>query len=42
MKYTCADLFKSRKILNYDPQTSIHDGLAKFINWYIEHAYLYE
>ena len=42
MKYTCADLLTSRKILNYEPKTSIHDGLAKFINWYKEHAYLYE
>ena len=42
MKYTCADLTKSRKLLNYAPKTNIYDGIENFIHWYKKHSHLYE
>ena len=34
MKFTLADISKAQKKLNFNPQTSIKDGLFKFIEWY--------
>jgi len=32
--YTFADISKTRKLLGYDPQTSVPEGVAKFWAWY--------
>lgn len=32
--YTFADISKTRKLLGYDPQTSVPEGVAKFWMWY--------
>lgn len=34
MKFTLADISKAQKKLNFNPKTSIKDGLFKFIKWY--------
>jgi UDP-glucuronate 4-epimerase len=31
---TYADISKARKLLGYNPQTKIRDGLPKFVEWY--------
>jgi UDP-glucuronate 4-epimerase len=31
---TFADIAKARRLLNYDPQTKIEDGIRKFVNWF--------
>lgn len=31
---TFADLSKARKLLGYDPQTKIEDGIPKFVEWF--------
>ena len=33
---TCADISKARKLLGYNPQTKLRDGLPKFVNWFLE------
>ena len=32
--YTWSNIEKSQKLLNYNPQTSIKEGIGKFIEWY--------
>lgn len=32
--HTYADVSKARKLLNYQPQTQIQDGIAKFVEWF--------
>lgn len=32
---TFADITKSRKLLNYNPQTKIEDGIPKFTDWFL-------
>lgn len=32
---TNADLTKAKNILNYNPQTSIEEGIRKFVSWYL-------
>lgn len=32
--YTFADISKTRKLLGYDPKTSVPEGVAKFWKWY--------
>ena len=32
--YTFADISKTREFLQYDPQTSVPEGVAQFWNWY--------
>ena len=32
--YTFADISKTRKLLQYDPQTSVPEGVARFWQWY--------
>jgi UDP-glucuronate 4-epimerase len=34
VEQTFADISKARRLLNFDPQTSIDDGLHRFIDWY--------
>lgn len=34
---TYADISKAKKLLGYDPLTSLEHGLLSFYNWYIEH-----
>src|SRR5215471_2789019 len=31
---TFADIEKARRLLNYDPQTQIEDGIRKFVDWF--------
>lgn len=31
---TCADISKSRRILNYDPKVSIEEGIRRFTEWF--------
>ena len=33
MKATWADISKAKRLLDYDPQTNIEDGLQKFYRW---------
>lgn len=37
---TFADISKAKKILNYQPQTSLHNGLKKFYQWFKENEEL--
>jgi UDP-glucuronate 4-epimerase len=40
MPRTFADITKARKSLNYQPTTSIKEGIPKFVRWYREkHAH---
>jgi UDP-glucuronate 4-epimerase len=32
---TCADITKARKLLGYDPKTSLAKGLPRFVNWFL-------
>ena len=34
IRSTWADVSKSRKLLNFNPQTDIKEGLTKFVDWY--------
>lgn len=34
---SCADITKAKKLLNYNPQTPVEEGIKKFINWYKEY-----
>ena len=33
---TFADITRARRLLNYDPQTQIEDGIRKFVEWFRE------
>ena len=33
---TCADISKARKLLGYDPTTTLSSGLPRFIDWYLQ------
>ena len=33
VKRTCADITKAQELLDYQPQTSIDEGLEKFADW---------
>lgn len=35
MPLTCADISKARALLGYNPQVKIHEGIPKFIDWYL-------
>ena len=32
---TFADIAKARRLLNYNPQTQIEDGVSKFVEWFL-------
>ncbi len=34
---TCADISKSRKLLNYQPKVSFETGISKFIDWFFSY-----
>jgi UDP-glucuronate 4-epimerase len=34
MAYTAADITKARHLLGYDPQVSVAEGVARFVDWY--------
>ena len=34
MPITSADISKARRLLGYNPQTKIADGIPKFVEWY--------
>ena len=36
VRRTCADISKARRVLGYDPQVRIEDGIAQFVTWYEE------
>lgn len=38
---TWADISKSKKIFNYNPKTTIENGIKKFIDWYKQNKNLY-
>ncbi|HJS50623.1 MAG TPA: hypothetical protein VJ781_01875, partial [Pyrinomonadaceae bacterium] len=31
---TYADISKAKRLLNYNPQTKIEDGIPKFVEWF--------
>jgi UDP-glucuronate 4-epimerase len=33
---TFADISKARRLLNYNPQTQIEEGIKKFVEWFRE------
>lgn len=35
---TCADITKARRLLGYEPSTSVREGMALFIEWYRHEA----
>jgi UDP-glucuronate 4-epimerase len=37
VKATSADISKARKMLGYEPQVSIAEGIRKFVEWYMEY-----
>lgn len=39
---TCADTNALERDLNYKPNTSIHDGLIRFYNWYLSYSKHFE
>lgn len=39
MRETWADISKAKKLLGYHPQTTIDQGLAKFVDWYKASAF---
>lgn len=39
VKETYADISKAKKQLNYQPRTSIDEGVKKFVEWYKQNAY---
>ena len=36
MPITSADISKARRLLGYNPQTKIADGIPKFVEWYLQ------
>jgi len=36
---THADLTKARRVLGYEPQVGLHEGVRRFVAWYKEHVY---
>jgi UDP-glucuronate 4-epimerase len=37
LRQTCADVSKAQRLLNYQPQTKLEDGLRRFHDWYKKH-----
>ncbi|MFC1655701.1 NAD-dependent epimerase/dehydratase family protein [Patescibacteria group bacterium] len=38
---TYADITKAKELLNYSPETTIEEGMEKFVSWYKDHHQLY-
>ncbi|MBN2302208.1 MAG: GDP-mannose 4,6-dehydratase [Lentisphaerae bacterium] len=36
VEITCADVSKARKLLGYNPSTSVENGVERFVQWYME------
>ncbi|MEO8206550.1 MAG: NAD-dependent epimerase/dehydratase family protein, partial [Chthoniobacterales bacterium] len=36
MPLTCADINKAKRLLGYNPQTKIAEGIPKFVEWYLK------
>lgn len=36
MPLTCADINKAKRLLGYNPQTKIAEGIPKFVAWYLD------
>ena len=36
VRQTCADIRKARGMLGYNPRTRVQEGLARFVQWYLE------
>jgi UDP-glucuronate 4-epimerase len=36
LRQTCADITKAQRLLNYQPQTKLGDGLRRFHEWYLK------
>jgi UDP-glucuronate 4-epimerase len=34
---TFADIAKSKKVLGFEPTTSLREGLQHFVNWYVDY-----
>ena len=34
---TCADISYSRKVIQYNPQTTFEEGIRKFVQWKLKH-----
>jgi UDP-glucuronate 4-epimerase len=39
VEITCADVSKARRLLDYDPSTTIEDGVHRFIEWFKSSAH---
>jgi len=37
VKETYADIDLTRRVIGYEPTTSLHEGLEKFVAWYIDY-----
>ncbi len=35
VRITCADISKARRLLNYKPETSLEEGMKRFIDWFL-------
>jgi nucleoside-diphosphate-sugar epimerase len=35
MPLTAADISKARRLLGYDPRTTVREGIPKFVEWYL-------
>ena len=35
---TCADISKAKKLLGYNPKTKLHEGLPKFVDWFLSNS----
>ena len=41
MSLTYADISKAKKLLNYNPQITLKDGITRFVSWYKEYKKFY-
>ena len=37
VKLTHANIDDLNKLINYTPNTSLEDGIRKFVNWYLDY-----
>jgi UDP-glucuronate 4-epimerase len=37
VRRTCADIGKARRVLGYDPQVPIEEGIPAFVDWFRAH-----
>ena len=41
LRQTCADISKAQRLLNYQPQTKLEEGLRRFHEWYMKNEALF-